>query len=184
MLFRKRLHFFLLTTIHRFKVDFLSTFCSICLKSGKTKPIVVKWPCCFKNIFISLYIYIYVCVCVCWMSTYKDVVVTGIPIIHLIWSKFLPVNRRIPYPVCAYHLRFSVNDTCDILVGAPIKCCDIRTFNLRGNWIGTDIEHHSKRQGCIQLMIPTTFSQSFFMTWIRCYIIVFCWMQFIFHATT
>ena len=36
---------------HRFKVDF-SEFCSICLKSGNTKQLVAKWPCCFKDIFI------------------------------------------------------------------------------------------------------------------------------------
>ena len=60
LLFRKRLHFILLTTIHRFKVDF-SVFCSICLKSGNTKPLVAKWPCCFKDILsISIYIYIYI----------------------------------------------------------------------------------------------------------------------------
>ena len=58
LLFRKRLHFILLTTIHRFKIDF-SVFCSICLKSGNMKPLVAKWPCCFKDIFISLSIYIY-----------------------------------------------------------------------------------------------------------------------------
>ena len=28
-------------------------------KSGNTKPLVAKWPCCFKDIFIYLYIYIY-----------------------------------------------------------------------------------------------------------------------------
>ena len=58
LLFRKRLYFILLTTIHRFKVDF-SVFCSICLKSGNMKPLVAKWPCCFKDIFIYIYIYIY-----------------------------------------------------------------------------------------------------------------------------
>ena len=58
LLFRKRWHFILLTTIHRFKVDF-SVFCSICLNSGNTKPLVAKWPCCFKDIFIYIYIYIY-----------------------------------------------------------------------------------------------------------------------------
>ena len=41
LLFRKRLHFILLTTIHRFKVVF-SVFCSICLKSGNMKPLVAK----------------------------------------------------------------------------------------------------------------------------------------------
>ena len=56
LLFRKRLHFILLTTIHRFKVDF-SVFCSICLKSGNMKPLVAKWPFCFKDIFIYIYIY-------------------------------------------------------------------------------------------------------------------------------
>ena len=59
LLFRKRLHFILLTTIHRFKVVFFSVFCSICLKSGNMKPLVAKWPCCFKDIFIYIYIYIY-----------------------------------------------------------------------------------------------------------------------------
>ena len=58
LLFRKRLHFILLTTIQGFKVDFF-VFCSICLKSGNMKPLVVKWPCCFKDIFIYIYIYIY-----------------------------------------------------------------------------------------------------------------------------
>ena len=58
LLFRKRLHFILLTTIHWFKVDF-SVFCSICLKSGNMKPLVAKWSCCFKDIFIYMYIYIY-----------------------------------------------------------------------------------------------------------------------------
>ena len=57
LLLRKRLHFILLTTIHRFKVDF-SVFCSICLKSGNTKPLVTKWPCCFKDIYKYIYIYI------------------------------------------------------------------------------------------------------------------------------
>ena len=33
-------------------------FISICLKSGNTKPLVAKWPCCFKDIFIYIYIYI------------------------------------------------------------------------------------------------------------------------------
>ena len=59
LLFRKRLHFILLTAIHRFKVDF-SVFCSICLKSGNMKPLVAKWPCCFKDIYIYIYIYIYI----------------------------------------------------------------------------------------------------------------------------
>ena len=40
-----------ISTIHGFKVDF-SVFCSICLKSGNMKPLVAKWPCCFKDIFI------------------------------------------------------------------------------------------------------------------------------------
>ena len=31
-------------------------FCSICLMSGNTKPLVAKWPCCFKDI-LSIYIY-------------------------------------------------------------------------------------------------------------------------------
>ena len=57
LLFRKRLHFILLTAIHRFKVDF-SVLCSICLKSGNMKPLVAKWPFCFKDIFIYIYIYI------------------------------------------------------------------------------------------------------------------------------
>ena len=34
-------------------------FISICLQSGNTKPKVAKWPCCFEDIFISLYLYIY-----------------------------------------------------------------------------------------------------------------------------
>ena len=62
-------------------------FISICLKSGNTKTLVAKWPCCFKDILpikcpaslrwalswentdichiYTIYIYIYVCVCVC-----------------------------------------------------------------------------------------------------------------------
>ena len=32
---------------------------SICLKSGNMKPLVAKWPCCFKDILIYIYIYIY-----------------------------------------------------------------------------------------------------------------------------
>ena len=67
LLFRKRLHFILLTTIHRFKVDF-SVFCSICLKSGNTKPLVTKWPCCFKDIFY-LYIYTYILTPSLWTGT-------------------------------------------------------------------------------------------------------------------
>ena len=59
LLFRKRLYFILLTTIHRSKVDF-PVFCSICLKSGHTKPLVAKWPCCLKDIFIYIYICIYI----------------------------------------------------------------------------------------------------------------------------
>ena len=53
-----RLHFFLLTTIQRFKVDF-SVFCSICLMSEYTKPLVAKWPCCFKDIYIYIYTYLF-----------------------------------------------------------------------------------------------------------------------------
>ena len=38
------------TTIHRLKVYF-TVFCSICRTSGDTKPLVAKWPICFKDIF-------------------------------------------------------------------------------------------------------------------------------------
>ena len=31
---------------------------SICLKSGNMKPLVAKWPCCFKDIFIYIYIHV------------------------------------------------------------------------------------------------------------------------------
>ena len=48
---QKAFAFFLLTTIHRFKV-YLTVLCSICLTNGNTKPLVAKWPCCFKDIFI------------------------------------------------------------------------------------------------------------------------------------
>ena len=35
-------------------------FASIRLKSGNTKPLVAKWPCCFKCIFISLPLSMYI----------------------------------------------------------------------------------------------------------------------------
>ena len=45
-------------------------FCSICLMSGNTKPLVAKWKCCFKDILLIIYIYIYILQKVISVSTF------------------------------------------------------------------------------------------------------------------